>query len=76
MQIMSAPYRELTLEDLIFVFECCNRNNDSKCNLCPLNNEYGDECIEVKNLNATKYLKDLERMQHDISLKDRISRGK
>lgn len=53
--------RVLTLDDTIFVLENCTKRNDSKCNLCILNDEYGDSCIQIKDVNALQLLKSYEQ---------------
>lgn len=53
--------RELSLSDTIYVLENCTKRNSSKCNYCILNEEYGDACIEIKDHNALKHLKNYER---------------
>lgn len=52
--------RTLTLDDCIFVLENCTKKNDSKCNLCILNDEYGDACIDIKDQNVLRILKEVE----------------
>lgn len=64
--------RELSLSDTIYVLENCTKRNDSKCNLCILNEEYGDACIDIKDRNALKHLKKYQEGLEIASLKKKI----
>lgn len=68
--------RDLSLSDTIFVFENCVKRNDSKCNLCILNDEYGDACIEIKDKNALRYLKKFQEGLELQSKKNRIEKSR
>ncbi len=68
--------RELTLDDVIFVLENCTKRTDSKCNLCILNDEYGDDCIAIKDYNALKLLKEYETKLKNKELVEKYGRKK
>lgn len=68
--------RVLTLDDTIFVLENCTKRNDSKCNLCILNEEYGDDCIRIKDTNALQLLKEYEKKLDELKKVEKFGRKK
>lgn len=68
--------RVLTLDDTIFVLENCTKRNDSKCNLCILNEEYGDDCIRIKDVNALQLLKEYEKKLDELKKVEKFGRKK
>ena len=66
--------RELSLSDTIYVLENCTKRNSSKCNFCILNEEYGDACIEIKDHNALKHLRNYEKTAEESKKIEKYSR--
>ena len=56
--------REVSLETLMDIEKRCLKTAISKCNECELNDEYGDECIRIKDQNALKYLEELHSLKN------------
>jgi hypothetical protein len=67
--------RDLSLSDTIFVLENCTKRNSSKCNLCILNDEFGDACIEIKDYNALKHLREYEKNLENAKLSKKFGRN-
>ena len=66
--------RILTLDDTIYVLENCTKRGDSKCNLCILNEEYGDACIEIKDGNALQLLREYQKKLENERLQKKFGR--